>query len=148
MIGRPLYRGLFYVILNNEENIKKMTLDYYKVQLKRQQNDYQRKEKVFLLLMNLQKLLGKDYLILMQRIQKRIVRPIVVCYSPHQTWGKSISGAILFEETLYQNHADGESMVDKLTKQGIIPGIKVDKGLKPLPGALEHETYCSGLDGI
>ena len=61
--------------------------------------------------------------------------------------GKSISGAILFEETLYQNHADGESMVDKLIKQGIIP-IKVDKGLKPLPNALEHETYCSGLDGL
>ena len=62
--------------------------------------------------------------------------------------GKYISGAILFEETLYQNHADGESMVDKLEKQGIIPGIKVDKGLKPLPGGLPHETYCSGLDGL
>ena len=47
--------------------------------------------------------------------------------------GRYISGAILFEETLYQNHADGESMVDKLEKQGIIPGIKVDKGLKSLP---------------
>ena len=62
--------------------------------------------------------------------------------------GKYISGAILFEETLYQDHADGESMVTKLEKQGIIPGIKVDKGLKPLVGALEHETYCSGLDGL
>ena len=62
--------------------------------------------------------------------------------------GNYISGAILFEETLYQDHADGESMVSKLEKQGIIPGIKVDKGLKPLVGALEHETYCSGLDGL
>ena len=62
--------------------------------------------------------------------------------------GKYISGAILFEETLYQNHADGEKMVEKLNQQGIIPGIKVDKGLKPLPGALAHETYCSGLDGL
>ena len=62
--------------------------------------------------------------------------------------GKYISGAILFEETLYQDHKDGESMVDKLEKQGIIPGIKVDKGLKPLPGGLSHETYCSGLDGL
>ena len=62
--------------------------------------------------------------------------------------GKYISGAILFEETLYQDHKDGESMVDKLEKQGIIPGIKVDKGLKPLPGGLPHETYCSGLDGL
>ena len=62
--------------------------------------------------------------------------------------GNYISGAILFEETLFQDHADGESMVAKLEKQGIIPGIKVDKGLKPLVGALEHETYCSGLDGL
>ena len=62
--------------------------------------------------------------------------------------GEFISGAILFEETLYQNHADGESMVEKLNKAGIVPGIKVDKGLKPLPGALAHETYCSGLDGL
>ena len=62
--------------------------------------------------------------------------------------GNYISGAILFEKTLFQDHADGESMVTKLEKQGIIPGIKVDKGLKPLVGALEHETYCSGLDGL
>ena len=62
--------------------------------------------------------------------------------------GKYISGAILFEETLFQDHADGESMVAKLEKQGIVPGIKVDKGLKPLVGGLEHETYCSGLDGL
>ena len=62
--------------------------------------------------------------------------------------GNYISGAILFEETLFQDHADGESMVSKLEKQGIIPGIKVDKGLKPLVGGLEHETYCSGLDGL
>ena len=62
--------------------------------------------------------------------------------------GNYISGAILFEETLFQDHADGESMVAKLEKEGIVPGIKVDKGLKPLVGALEHETYCSGLDGL
>ncbi len=62
--------------------------------------------------------------------------------------GKYISGAILFEETLFQNHADGEKMIEKLAQQGIIPGIKVDQGLKPLAGALAHETYCSGLDGL
>ena len=62
--------------------------------------------------------------------------------------GNYISGAILFEETLFQDHADGESMVAKLEKQGIVPGIKVDKGLKPLVGGLKHETYCSGLDGL
>ena len=53
--------------------------------------------------------------------------------------GQYISGAILYEETLYQDHADGESMVDKLKKLGIIPGIKVDQGLKPLAGGLPHE---------
>ena len=62
--------------------------------------------------------------------------------------GQYISGAILYEETLYQDHADGEPMVDKLKKLGIIPGIKVDQGLKPLAGGLPHETYCSGIDGL
>ena len=62
--------------------------------------------------------------------------------------GEYISGAILFEETLYQNHQDGESMVKKLNDLGIIPGIKVDKGLNPLPGGGDVETFCSGLDGL
>jgi len=62
--------------------------------------------------------------------------------------GNFISGAILFEETLFQNHADGEPMVKKLEKLGIIPGIKVDKGLRPLSGGHDVETFCSGLDGL
>ncbi len=62
--------------------------------------------------------------------------------------GEYISGAILFEETLYQNHLDGETMVSKLDKLGIIPGIKVDKGLRPLAGALEGETWCQGLEEL
>ena len=62
--------------------------------------------------------------------------------------GQFISGAILFEETLYQNHADGETMVSKINKLGIIPGIKVDKGLSPLAGAHEVETWCMGLEGL
>jgi len=41
-----------------------------------------------------------------------------------------ISGEILFEETLFQSHEDGETMVCKLETLGIIPGIKVDKGLR------------------
>ena len=48
--------------------------------------------------------------------------------------GQYISGAILFDETLYQSTADGEQFVDVLKKQGIIPGIKVDTGLQVLPG--------------
>ncbi len=62
--------------------------------------------------------------------------------------GEFISGAILFEETLFQNHPDGELMVKKLENLGIIPGIKVDKGLQPLPGAKNVETLCTGLDGL
>ena len=62
--------------------------------------------------------------------------------------GEYISGAILFEETLYQNHVDGETMVAKLDKLGIIPGIKVDKGLRPLSGAHKVETWCQGLEGL
>ena len=62
--------------------------------------------------------------------------------------GDYISGAILYEETLFQNHADGESMVDKLKKLGMIAGIKVDMGLRPLPGAHPSETLCTGLDGL
>mmetsp|Transcript_19234 Transcript_19234/g.31963 ORF Transcript_19234/g.31963 Transcript_19234/m.31963 type:complete len:391 (+) Transcript_19234:67-1239(+) len=62
--------------------------------------------------------------------------------------GDYISGAILFEETLYQDAADGTPFVDVLAKAGIIPGIKVDSGLKPLIGGGPNETWCSGLDGL
>ena len=65
-----------------------------------------------------------------------------------QGLGKYISGAILFEETLYQNHLDGDAMIDKLNNLGIIPGIKVDKGLSPLAGANPVETWCKGLEGL
>jgi len=61
--------------------------------------------------------------------------------------GKYISGAILFEETLYQDSPSGKSMVEVLGEQGIVPGIKVDTGLKPLAGA-DGEQWCSGLDGL
>jgi fructose-bisphosphate aldolase class I len=49
--------------------------------------------------------------------------------------GQHISGVILFDETLRQKAADGKPLVDLLTKQGIIPGIKVDMGAKPLAGS-------------
>jgi len=61
--------------------------------------------------------------------------------------GNYISGAILFEETLYQTGPSGKKMVDTLKDAGIIPGIKVDTGLKPLAGA-DGENWCSGLDGL
>ncbi|KAH9611539.1 hypothetical protein KSS87_007628 [Heliosperma pusillum] len=61
--------------------------------------------------------------------------------------GQYISGAILFEETLYQSTTEGKKMVDVLNEQGIVPGIKVDKGLVPLPGS-NNESWCQGLDGL
>jgi len=59
-----------------------------------------------------------------------------------------VSGTILFEETLYQSAKDGTPFVDLLKSKGIIPGIKVDTGLKPLCGGGDTETWCSGLDGL
>jgi fructose-bisphosphate aldolase class I len=61
--------------------------------------------------------------------------------------GQYISGAILFEETLFQSTSSGKKMVDCLNEQGIVPGIKVDKGLVPLANA-NGESWCMGLDGL
>lgn len=61
--------------------------------------------------------------------------------------GQFISGAILFEETLYQSTPDGKKIVDVLIEQNVVPGIKVDKGLVPLPGS-NNESWCQGLDGL
>ena len=58
-----------------------------------------------------------------------------------------ISGVILFDETLRQNSADGTPFPELLASKGIIPGIKVDAGAKPLAGA-EGETVTEGLDGL
>ncbi len=60
---------------------------------------------------------------------------------------KFISGVILFDETIRQKSSDGESLVSILSKQGILPGIKVDSGAKPLSGT-ENETITEGLDGL
>jgi len=62
--------------------------------------------------------------------------------------GNYISGAILYEETLFQSSTEGKAFVDVLNEAGIIPGIKVDAGLKVLCGGGEKETWCSGLDGL
>ncbi|EPS65764.1 fructose-bisphosphate aldolase, partial [Genlisea aurea] len=61
--------------------------------------------------------------------------------------GEYISGAILFEETLYQSTVDGKKFVDCLRDEKIVPGIKTDKGLVPLPGS-NNESWCQGLDGL
>jgi fructose-bisphosphate aldolase class I len=61
--------------------------------------------------------------------------------------GKFISGVILYDETIRQKGADGTPLVQVLTDQGIIPGIKVDAGTKPLPFS-ENEVVTEGLDGL
>ena len=125
-----------------------MTLDYYKVQLKKTAEQLSEFKKGILAVDESTKTIGKrlfDINVENTEENRQAYRGMLFT-TPDL--GKYISGAILYEETLYQKHVDGDSMVDKLTKQGIIPGIKVDTGLKPLVGALEHETFCSGLDGL
>src|SRR3989440_5678733 len=58
-----------------------------------------------------------------------------------------ISGVILFDETIRQSAADGTPFRKLLESRGIIPGIKVDKGAKPLAAA-PGETITEGLDGL
>ena len=61
--------------------------------------------------------------------------------------GDFISGVILFDETLRQKARDGTPLVEALLTRGIIPGIKVDTGAKPLAGRPD-ETVTEGLDGL
>src|SRR5712692_689157 len=58
-----------------------------------------------------------------------------------------ISGVILFDETIHQSAADGTPFPKLLESQGIIPGIKVDKGAKDLANA-PGEQITEGLDGL
>jgi len=58
-----------------------------------------------------------------------------------------LSGIILFEETLDQKADDGTPLPDLLVKHGVMPGIKVDKGTAPLPGA-PGDLVTLGLDGL
>src|SRR6201993_3981022 len=58
-----------------------------------------------------------------------------------------ISGVILFDETIRQSSADGTPFPKLLESKGVIPGIKVDQGAKPLALA-EGETITEGLDGL
>ena len=61
--------------------------------------------------------------------------------------GDSISGAILYDETIRQRTKGGTPFVKVLTKAGIIPGIKVDGGTKPMPN-FPGEVITEGLDGL
>ncbi len=60
---------------------------------------------------------------------------------------ESIGGAILYDETIRQQTTIGVPMADVLVKAGIIPGIKVDTGAKPMAG-FPNEKITEGLDGL
>jgi fructose-bisphosphate aldolase class I len=61
--------------------------------------------------------------------------------------GEFISGVILFDETIRQRTDDGVAFPETLGRAGIIPGIKVDRGTKALPG-FPGEKITEGLDGL
>ena len=64
-----------------------------------------------------------------------------------KSMANSISGAILFHETLYQKDDKGTPFVKLLQDMNIIPGIKVDKGVVQLAGT-NGETTTQGMDDL
>jgi fructose-bisphosphate aldolase class I len=64
-----------------------------------------------------------------------------------EAMSKCISGVILYDETIRQNAKDGTPLVKLIEKAGALPGIKVDKGTKPLPFC-PGELITEGLDGL
>lgn len=61
--------------------------------------------------------------------------------------GAFISGVILYDETLRDKTVDGTPFAELVTRQGMIPGIKVDKGGQPM-AAFPGEKITEGLDGL
>merc|ERR1719504_400198 len=59
-----------------------------------------------------------------------------------------VAGAIMFEKTLYESTDDGVPFVKVLNDQGILAGIKVDRGLKKIDGTDGGETWTFGLDDL
>jgi len=64
-----------------------------------------------------------------------------------EAMSKYVSGVILFDETLRQKAKDGTPLAKIIQQAGALPGIKVDKGAKPLPFC-PGETVTEGLDGL
>jgi fructose-bisphosphate aldolase class I len=75
---------------------------------------------------------------------RRAWRELLVC-TPGLN--RFVSGAILFDETIHQRTTDGVPFVIVLRDAGIVPGIKVDLGAKPLAGHA-GERVTEGLDGL
>src|SRR6202048_5170575 len=68
-------------------------------------------------------------------------------FRANEAMSKCISGVILYDETIRQNAKDGTPLVKVIEKAGALPGIKVDKGTKPLPFS-PGEVITEGLDGL
>jgi fructose-bisphosphate aldolase class I len=68
-------------------------------------------------------------------------------FRSNEAMSKHISGVILFDETIRQNAKDGTPLVKVIEQAGSLPGIKVDKGIKPLPFC-PGEVITEGLDGL
>src|SRR6201993_1229352 len=64
-----------------------------------------------------------------------------------EAMAKYISGVILYDETIRQKAKDGTPLVKLIADAGSLPGIKVDKGTKPLPFC-PGEVVTEGLDGL
>jgi fructose-bisphosphate aldolase class I len=75
---------------------------------------------------------------------RRTYREMLFTAPGAQDW---ISGVILYDETIRQKTKAGVPFPEHLTKLGIVPGIKVDTGAKPLAG-FPNETITEGLDGL
>jgi fructose-bisphosphate aldolase class I len=68
-------------------------------------------------------------------------------FRANEAMTKYISGVILYDETIRQNAKDGTPLVKVIEKAGSLPGIKVDKGVQPLP-MCPGEVITEGLDGL
>lgn len=75
----------------------------------------------------------------------RIYRQLL--FTSDKTMSNYISGVILFHDTFFQKADDGTPFVKLIQDKGIIPGIKVDKGVVKLLGT-DDETTTQGLDGL
>ena len=64
-----------------------------------------------------------------------------------EAMSKHISGVILYDETIRQDAKDGTPLVKLIERTGALPGIKVDKGVQPLPFC-PKEVITEGLDGL
>jgi fructose-bisphosphate aldolase class I len=68
-------------------------------------------------------------------------------FRSNEAMSKHISGVILYDETIRQSARDGTPLVKLIAGAGTLPGIKVDKGTKPLPFC-PGEVITEGLDGL